>query len=97
MIIANELAGAGIVYEYEQPFVGSDGTRRYPDLTIEDADTGITWFWEHLGMLGDAEYDRKWTAKLAWYRSNAARFRSTRKADIDSVFERGRRGRSTFP
>lgn len=70
VIIANELAAAGIVYEYEQPLVGSDGTRRYPDFTIDDADTGIIWFWEHLGMLGDAEYDRKWTAKLAWYRSN---------------------------
>jgi hypothetical protein len=74
VIIANELAAAGIVYEYEQPFVGSDGTRRYPDFTIEDADTGITWFWEHLGMLGAAEYDRKWAAKLAWYRINGILF-----------------------
>lgn len=70
VIIANELAAAGIVYEYERPYIGSDGSRRYPDFTIEDADTGITWFWEHLGMLGDAGYERKWTAKLAWYRSN---------------------------
>jgi hypothetical protein len=69
-IIANELTSAGIVYEYERPFVGKDNTRRYPDFTIEDADTGITWFWEHLGMLGDPEYDRKWKAKLEWYRNN---------------------------
>ncbi len=59
-----------VCYEYEHPFVGGDGTRRYPDFTIKDADTGITWFWEHRGMLGDAMYDRKWTAKLGWYRSN---------------------------
>jgi hypothetical protein len=70
VIIANELATAGIVYEYERPFVGKDGTRRYPDFTIEDADTGVTWFWEHLGMLGNGEYDWKWARKLSWYRSN---------------------------
>lgn len=70
VIIANELSAAGIVYEYERPFIGTDGTRRYPDFTIEDADTGVTWFWEHLGMLGDAEYDSKWKAKLTWYRTN---------------------------
>ncbi len=70
VIIANELTTAGIVYEYERRFVGKDRTPRYPDFTIEDADTGITWFWEHLGMLGDAEYDRKWNAKLDWYREN---------------------------
>ena len=70
VIIANELAAAGIVYEYERPFTGTDGTPRYPDFTIEDADTGITWYWEHLGMLGDAEYDEKWKAKIEWYRKN---------------------------
>lgn len=70
VIIADNLAMAGISYVYEQPFIGSDGSRRYPDFTIEDADTGETWFWEHLGMLGDVEYDRKWIAKLAWYRNN---------------------------
>ena len=70
VIIANELASAGIEYAYEQPYIGKDKTRRYPDFTIEDADTGATWFWEHLGMLGDAEYERKWNLKLAWYREN---------------------------
>ena len=70
VIIANELASASIEYEYERPYIGKDATRRYPDFTIEDADTGVTWFWEHLGMLGDAEYDRKWKLKLGWYRDN---------------------------
>jgi len=70
VIIANELASAGIEYEYERPCVGKDKTRRYPDFTIEDADTGMTWFWEHLGMLGDAEYEHKWKLKLEWYREN---------------------------
>jgi hypothetical protein len=70
VIIANELVSAGILYEYERPFIGKDGTPRYPDFTIEDADTGITWYWEHLGMLGNAEYEEKWAAKLKWYRKN---------------------------
>ena len=70
VIIANELATAGIVYEYEREFIGTDGTPRYPDFTIEDADTGITWYWEHLGMLGLEEYEKKWRAKLKWYRKN---------------------------
>ena len=70
VIIANELASAGLEYEYERPYIGEDKTRRYPDFTVEDADTGVTWFWEHLGMLGDEEYERKWKLKLAWYRQN---------------------------
>jgi hypothetical protein len=70
VIIANELASAGVEYEYERPYLGEDKTRRYPDFTIEDAGTGVTWFWEHLGMLGDEEYERKWGLKLAWYRAN---------------------------
>lgn len=30
----------------------------------------ITWYWEHLGMLRDAEYDSKRKAKLKWYEQN---------------------------
>ena len=70
VIIGNELASEDIEYEYERPYIGQDKTRRYPDFTIEDADTCMTWLWEHLGMLGDEEYERKWKLKLAWYRDN---------------------------
>ena len=70
VIIANELQTAGLEYAYERPLVVSDGSRRYPDFTIEDAETGNVWYWEHLGMKGDAEYDRKWALKLQWYRKN---------------------------
>jgi ATP-dependent exoDNAse (exonuclease V) alpha subunit len=70
VIIANELNAAGIEYAYELPYIGKHGTWRSPDFTIEDPDTGITWFWEHLGMLGDADYDEKWERKLKWYRDN---------------------------
>ena len=73
VIIANELSASGIEYDYELPFVGSDGSRRYPDFTIEDPDTGVTWLWEHLGMLGNAEYDKKWESKQKWYRKNGVK------------------------
>jgi hypothetical protein len=70
VIIANELDTAGIDYQYERPLIMTDGTRRYPDFTVEDADSGKTWYWEHLGMKGNAEYDDKWTKKLAWYKAH---------------------------
>ena len=35
----------------------TDGSTRWPDFTIEDADRGRTVYWEHCGMLGDPEYD----------------------------------------
>jgi len=49
--------------------VGTDGSVRYPDFTIEDADSGITYYWEHLGMLFDPAYLERWQRKLLWYRA----------------------------
>lgn len=69
VIIADQLSAAKLPYAYEQP-LPLGGTTRYPDFTIEDADTGETVYWEHCGMLGDAEYRKRWDAKLAWYRRN---------------------------
>lgn len=70
LVIANLLAAADVEYQYERPFVGDDGTVRWPDFTIEDVDTGETYLWEHLGMLHLSTYRRRWERKLAWYRSN---------------------------
>jgi hypothetical protein len=47
VIIANLLHALDIAYAYEQPFVGREGTVRYPDFTIEDAETGQRVFLEH--------------------------------------------------
>ena len=69
VIIADQLAAAGIDYEYETKFVGLDGTTRLPDFTIVDDDSGRTYYWEHCGMLGDPGYAKKWAAKLEWYRA----------------------------
>jgi hypothetical protein len=36
-----------------------------PDFTIKYK--GTEYYWEHLGMLGDDEYDREWANKKKWY------------------------------
>jgi hypothetical protein len=41
-----------------------------PDFTIEDDDTGVKYVWEHLGMLGDYGYKRRWHEKEQWYHDN---------------------------
>lgn len=68
VIVADMLFSKKVDYQYEQPLVGSDGRVRYPDFTIEDAEAGITYYWEHLGMLSDPGYRQGWEAKLGWYR-----------------------------
>lgn len=68
VIIADLLHSKNIEYAYERRFDGADGSWRYPDFTIEDEETGETIYWEHLGMLGDAEYRKRWERKLEWYR-----------------------------
>lgn len=42
---------------------------RYPDFTAEDPTTGITVYWEYLGMLSSPAYVRRWEKKLAWYKA----------------------------
>ncbi|NPV48670.1 MAG: AAA family ATPase [Armatimonadetes bacterium] len=66
LIIAEQLTAAGIDYVYERPLT-IDGTTRYPDFTIEDAETGTTFYWEHCGMLLDPEYRGRWERKREWY------------------------------
>ena len=67
VIIANMLYEAGIEYEYEKELdFGEDGIR-IPDFTIDDAESGMRFYWEHCGMLGDAGYNKHWQEKKAIY------------------------------
>jgi len=67
VIIANMLYEARIDYEYEKELdLGDDGIR-IPDFTIEDAESGTCFYWEHCGMLGDAGYSKHWEEKKALY------------------------------
>jgi len=70
VIIANMLFAKGIDFTYEQPFRAPDGSWRSPDFTIHDDDTGVTYYWEHLGMLRRPAYRMKWEQKRKWYFSH---------------------------
>lgn len=69
VIIADLLDGLGLPYSYEHPCTGPDGTVRYPDFTIDDAETGRRVLIEHLGMMDRPDYVRRWKLKEAWYRA----------------------------
>ncbi|OPF90466.1 ATP-dependent DNA helicase [Rhodopseudomonas palustris] len=66
LAIAEKLNGMGIGYVYEQP-LQLDGKTRWPDFTITDEDSGITYYWEHLGMLSDPQYAARWQIKRSAY------------------------------
>ena len=67
LVIADKLHAAKVDYVYEQPFELSDGRTLYPDFTIEDDASGITYYWEHLGLLGDPGYRARWERKRNEY------------------------------
>ena len=66
VIIADRLADLDVEYTYERPLT-IEGVTKYPDFTIEDMETGITFYWEHCGMLHVPNYRKRWEEKLAWY------------------------------
>lgn len=67
-LLANILFFHNISYEYEKPLHLS-GHLLYPDFTISLPD-GSVLYWEHLGMLNDAEYSRSWAKKNNVYMKN---------------------------
>ena len=70
VIIANELFNKNINYEYEKDLVLKNGEIRCPDFTIENKAKGITYYWEHLGMLSDPSYKKRWEEKKKLYAEN---------------------------
>jgi ATP-dependent exoDNAse (exonuclease V) alpha subunit len=71
VIIADKLFHNNIQYVYEAPITDSRGITIHPDFTIEDSDTGIIYYWEHLGMLTKDDYRSKWKLKQEWYAINS--------------------------
>ena len=67
LVIADKLHARGIDYAYEQPLVLPNGRTRYPDFTIADHARGVSFYWEHLGMLDDQGYRARWEGKRAEY------------------------------
>ncbi|MXY52827.1 MAG: AAA family ATPase [Gammaproteobacteria bacterium] len=79
VIIADKLYSRGIDYAYEQPLRLPSGRVRYPDFTITDYAMGITFYWEHLGLLNDPGYRARWKRKRAEY--TAAGIRPWQRGD----------------
>src|SRR5215472_19341257 len=52
---------------------GSSGRTRWPDFTVEDDASGITFYWEYLGLLSDPAYARRWAAKRQAYLEDGVR------------------------
>jgi hypothetical protein len=65
VIIANLLHEREIPFRYEQPLFAGDGTIRLPDFTITWR--GVTYYWEHLGLLEQTKYAEEWKRKQSWY------------------------------
>ena len=65
VIIANQLHEHEIPFLYEHPLFAPDGTLRLPDFTVTSR--GRTFYWEHLGLLDQAQYANDWKRKKAWY------------------------------
>jgi len=60
-------AGLREYYKYEEELdLGEDG-KYIPDFTIEDPESGIKYYWEHCGMLGDYGYSKRWEEKKKVY------------------------------
>jgi hypothetical protein len=72
LAIAEKLHGMSIDYSYEQPLELA-GRTRWPDFTIEDDAAGVTYYWEHLGMLANPGYRRRWERKLQAYEAAGIR------------------------
>jgi len=65
VIISNILYRTGIPFEYESKLFYEPGKWKEPDFTITYK--GKTWYWEHLGLLGDEQYNEDWAVKKEIY------------------------------
>ena len=68
VIIANLLTTNGIIFRYELPLYAPDGSFYLLDFTIEWR--GKKYFWEHIGLLDNEDYQHKWEQKRKWYEKN---------------------------
>lgn len=65
--IANALFKAGIPYKYECRLVLRDGRIVYPDFTLLDVVNREEIYWEHRGMMDNAEYVKNAVKKTKDY------------------------------
>lgn len=65
VIIANILHRSNIGFQYEEKLFYNDKQWKEPDFTIRHS--GSTWYWEHLGLLGNEQYNERWQEKKKIY------------------------------
>lgn len=70
VIIADSLYKANIPYRYECPLELINGLVIYPDFTLLNTKTRENVYWEHLGMMDDANYAEKAIQKINTYMQN---------------------------
>ena len=61
VIISNILFRSNIDFQYEEKLYYNSSQWKEPDFTIRH--NGKTWYWEHLGLLGDEHYNENWLEK----------------------------------
>lgn len=61
VIIANILFRSNIDFQYEEKLYYNATQWKEPDFTIRH--NKKIWYWEHLGLLEDEQYNEKWTEK----------------------------------
>jgi len=65
VIIANILYRSNLDFEYEAKLNYDEKHWKEPDFTIKY--NGKTWYWEHLGLLDDPQYNEDWREKKQIY------------------------------
>lgn len=57
----------GIDYKHEDKLFYEKDKYVLPDFTIKH--DGITYYWEHLGLIGVEDYDERWLEKRMVYKN----------------------------
>jgi type IV secretory pathway TraG/TraD family ATPase VirD4 len=70
LVVLETLLGMGLAPRYEQRLDSPSDPDDYrlPDFTVSFE--GVTFYWEHLGMLDVDSYARSWRRKREWYECN---------------------------
>jgi len=66
VIIANILYHSNVDFDYEAKLFYNETQWKEPDFTIKYK--GQTWYWEHLGLLGEEQYNKNWQEKKQIYK-----------------------------
>lgn len=70
LIIANKLKKWKIPYRYEEELILEDGTKLHPDFTILNVRERKIYYYEHLGMMDNAEYAEHALERIIKYEKN---------------------------